>query len=57
MCVVYIRQKKEENKITDEGAKVSSEIEKDFALEIPPGSFEEDTLLSLQVLLELPKHV
>ena len=49
VCVVYIRQKKEENKITDEGATVTSEIEKDFALEIPPGSFEGTTVLSLQV--------
>lgn len=48
-CVVYIRQKKEESKVSDEGTKITSELEKEFALDIPAGSFEGETVLSLQV--------
>lgn len=50
ICVVYVRRKKEENKVGEEATKITSEIEKEFALDIPPGSFEGETVLSLQVL-------
>lgn len=53
VCVVYIRQKKEENKISDAGGMVTSEMESEFALEIPAGSFEGETTLSLQVIVLL----
>lgn len=51
ICVVYLRQKKEDNKITitDQGTTITSEIEKNFTLDVPPGSFEAETVLSLTV--------
>lgn len=50
VCVVYIRQRKEENTVSDEATKITSGIEKDFSLDIPPETFEEETILSLQVV-------
>ncbi|KAL4227593.1 hypothetical protein ACF0H5_013036 [Mactra antiquata] len=48
-CVIYVRPKKEEKKITEEGSVITSEMEKDFSLDVPAGSFEGETVLSLTV--------
>lgn len=49
ICIVNVRAKREENKITDDAATITSEMEKDFSLEVPQGSFEGETVLSLTV--------
>ena len=50
MCVVYIRPKKEEHKVSEEGITITSELEENYSLYIPAGTFVEETLLSMQVL-------
>jgi hypothetical protein len=47
--VVNIRPKREDKTITNEGALITSEMEKDFSLEIPQDSFEGEAVLSLTV--------
>ena len=53
VCAVNIRQKREDNKITNEGALITSEMEKDFSLEIPQDSFEGEAVLSLTVSIDV----
>lgn len=48
-CAVYIRPRKEENAVSEEEAVITSEMDKDFSLEIPAGTFENGTVLSMQV--------
>jgi len=50
VCVVYIRPKKEEHKVSEEGITITSELEENYSLYIPAGTFVEETLLSMQVL-------
>ncbi|XP_053406153.1 ankyrin-2-like isoform X1 [Mercenaria mercenaria] len=49
VCVVHVRPRREENKVNKEGAVITSEMEKDFSLEVPQDSFEGETVLSLTV--------
>lgn len=49
ICVVYVRQKKEEKKINTEATTITSEIDKEFSLEVVSDTFEEEAVLSLTV--------
>lgn len=48
-CVIYVRPKQEDNAISNKGQVITSTIEKEFSLNIPPNSFEGETVLSLKV--------
>ena len=47
--MVNIRPKKEETTVNTAAQVITSDIEKDFTIDIPAGTFEEETVLSLQV--------
>ncbi|KAH3840957.1 hypothetical protein DPMN_114415, partial [Dreissena polymorpha] len=49
VCFVIIRPRKEESTVSASGTTVTSDMEKAFTLEVPAGTFEENTVLSLQV--------
>lgn len=49
ICIVNVRARREEKKISEDETVVTSEMEKDFSLEVPEGSFEGETVLTLSV--------
>ncbi|XP_052795384.1 uncharacterized protein LOC128228245 isoform X2 [Mya arenaria] len=50
VCVVFLRPRREENRVcADEGTSITSDMEQQFRLDVTAGTFEEDTVLSLQV--------
>lgn len=46
---MYIRAKKEEWTVSKKGVKITSPLEKDFSLDIPSGTYEKDTAVSMMV--------
>jgi len=46
---VNARQRVEESHVGQEEAKITSDMDKDFALDIQSGTFEGDTVVKLQV--------
>lgn len=49
VCVVNVRPKREEKKVSSEGATITSDVDHNFSLEVQPGSFEKETALTLTV--------
>lgn len=57
ICVVNIRPKKEETKVSTDAQVITSDIDKSFTIDIPAGAFEGLTILSLQVSLSTRTRV
>ncbi|KAH3830562.1 hypothetical protein DPMN_103807 [Dreissena polymorpha] len=49
ICMINIRQRIEERAVGEQEATITSDMDQDFAMNIQSGSFEADTVLSLQV--------
>ena len=51
ICVVKVRPKREQTSLNTEAQTITSDIDTCFALEVSAGTFEEDMVLSLQVII------